>query len=258
MGNPRKKSTTPTTPQAVLEDAADKAAQIHQSAVLERRYTDLGEATKYALTIKDERKQAEYFRRLKRLRDVTEYDYFVEIAQPLTELQAATVTGDKAAADRAATKVVNGLTAFAEISPEFAAYVKGLEDRIAKLETRMDKVEEETRARRIEEFLAAKFPGEFSPLPPTTGGATPTKPYPAQPTKNPQPITDAASLAQATGATYEAPRRRNILQRALDAIRLGSDKNSSEESGYPGKESYWVRPSASAANNADNGANRKE
>ena len=75
------------------------------------------------------------------LRDITAFDFYSNVQRPLEELQAASATGDSAKATKAEAQLVEGLDEFAKISPKFQAYVKGLEDRIAKSEKRLDNLE---------------------------------------------------------------------------------------------------------------------
>lgn len=255
--NTTKKQPTPTTPQAVLEEAVEVSAEIKAAA----DFTDLGEAVTYALTITDPAKREAYFANLKPLRDITAFDFFSRVKKPLTELQAATATGNKAAAHKAAAKVTDGLEAFAEISPEFRTYVKGLEDRIAALEGN-DKVQD-TRLDRIEACLAALTRGEqvkpFTPYKEQGPTPTPTKPLPVPP-KPKAPITDAESLAQAAGANYEEPDQKvGFLQGLLNAFKLGSGKDSD----LPAQDKYWgeaspKEKSSTDTNNAASGTHGKE
>ncbi|HMS93413.1 MAG TPA: hypothetical protein PKD28_03425 [Candidatus Saccharibacteria bacterium] len=269
--NTTKKQPTPTTPQAVLEEAVEVSAEIKAAA----DFTDLGAAVDYAMTITDTATREAYFANLKPLRDITAFDFFSRVKKPLTELQAATATGNKAAANKAAAKVTDGLEAFAEISPEFRTYVKGLDDRITALESkdtaqdkRLDRLEArqdkiEARQDKIEVCLAAITRGEqvkpFVPHKEQKATPTPTKPIPVPP-KPEAPVTDAESLARAAGASYEAPDQKvGPLRGILNVFKLGSGKDSD----LPAQGKYWSEASpkeksSTDTNNAASGTHGKE
>lgn len=258
-----KKNTTkkrPTTaPQAVLEEAVEVSAEIKAAA----DFTDLGAAVDYALTITDTAKREAYFADLKPLRDITAFDFYSRVKKPLTELQAATATGNKAAADKAAAKVVDGLKAFAEISPEFRTYVKGLEDRIAKLEADIEPLKandpiQDERLDKLEAYLAALTRGQqvkpFDPYKGQKAQPAPTKPLPVPP-KDPHTVEDVEDLAAATGAEYEVPEQKlGLRQRILNAFKLGSTADSDK----PAQGKYWRETKADDNTNATNGTHGKE
>lgn len=230
MGKNTTKKRPAPAPQAVLEEAVEISAEIKAAA----DFTDLGAAVDYARTITDLAKREAYYAELKPLRDITAFDFYSRVKKPLTEMQAATATGDKAAAGKAATKVAAGLEAFAEISPEFRTYVKGLEDRIAALEDN-DQVQD-ARLDAIEQCLAALTHGEqVKPFDPhkdqkAQPAPAPTTPTSTVPPKDPHAVTDAESLAADTGAEYEEPDQGNkggFFQKIVNAFRLGTSKDGS-------------------------------
>ncbi|OYX53622.1 hypothetical protein B7Y92_02120 [Candidatus Saccharibacteria bacterium 32-50-13] len=230
MGKNTTKKRPATAPQAVLEEAVEISAEIKAAA----DFTDLGAAVDYARTITDLAKREAYYAELKPLRDITAFDFYSRVKKPLTEMQAATATGDKAAAGKAATKVAAGLEAFAEISPEFRTYVKGLEDRIAALEG--NDQAQDTRLDAIEQCLAALTRGEqVKPFDPhkdqkAQPAPAPTTPTSTVPPKDPHAVTDAESLAADTGAEYEEPDQGNkggFFQKIVNAFRLGTSKDGS-------------------------------
>ena len=236
MGKNTTEKRPATAPQAVLEEAVEISAEIKAAA----DFTDLGAAVDYARTITDLAKREAYYAELKPLRDITAFDFYSRVKKPLTEMQAATATGNSAAAQKAATQLAQGLEAFAEISPEFKEYVKGLEERIATLEAdikplkandpiqdkRLDYLEDcvarMTRGELVEPFLVWKDRQQTTPAP--------TTPSPTIPPKAEDPITDAKSLARAAGAEHEEPDQGNqggFFQKIVNAFRLGTSKDGS-------------------------------
>ena len=262
MGKNTTKKRPATAPQAVLEEAVEISAEIKAAA----DFTDLGAAVDYARTITDLAKREAYYAELKPLRDITAFDFYSRVKKPLTEMQAATATGDKAAAGKAATKVAAGLEAFAEISPEFRTYVKGLEDRIAALEGN-DQVQD-ARLDAIEQCLSALTRGEqVKPFDPHKGQKAqptpaPTTPSPTIPPKTENPITDAESLARAAGAEHEEPDQGNkggFFQKIVNAFRLGTSKDgSTADSDKPAQGKYWRETKTDDNTNATNGTHGKE
>ena len=256
MGKNTTKKRPATAPQAVLEEAVEVSAEIKAAA----DFTDLGAAVAYALTITDTAEREAYLVSLKSLRDITAYDFYINVKKPLTEMQAATATGNKAAADKAATKVADGLEAFAEISPEFRTYVKGLEDRITALEGN-DQVQD-TRLDVIEQCLAALTRGEqvkpFNPHKGQKATPTPTKPLPTVPPKAKDPVTDEESLARAAEGEHEEPdQKAGFWRKIANAFSLGTGKDgSTTDSGYPDPRKY-AGP-VETDNNAANGTQGKE
>ena len=176
-----------TTPQVVLEDAAKTAQRIKTAA----DFTDLGKATDYALTIADPAAREAYFANLKPLRDITAFDFYSKVQRPLEELQAASATGDSAKANKAEAQLAGGLDEFAEISPKFKDYVRGLEDRITKSEKRLDN---------LESVVARMLRGQFVDVTnlPWEAGQVPTRTSVLP--KLDLPVTDAQSMARAAGS----------------------------------------------------------
>lgn len=264
--NTSKKNTTPTTPQAVLEEGAKVSAEIKAAA----DFTDLGAAVDYARTIADPAEREAYFAKLKPLRDITAFDFYSRVKKPLSEMQAATATGNSAAAQKAATQLAQGLEAFAEISPEFKEYVKGLEERIATLETdikplkandpiqdkRLDYLEDcvarMTRGELVEPFLVWKDRQQTTPAP--------TTPSPTIPPQAEDPITDAESLARAAGAEHEEPEKRvGFWAKVANALNLGMGKDgSTADSDKPAQGKYWRETKTDDNTNATNGTHGKE
>ena len=260
--NTTKERTTPTTPQAVLEEGAKVSADIKAAA----DYTDLGAVLKFARTIQDPNEREAYYANHKDLRNITEFDYARRINLPLVTMQAASATGNSVAAQKAATQLAQGLEAFAEISPEFKEYVKGLEDRIAALEGN-DQVQD-ARLDAIEQCLSALTRGEqVKPFDPHKGQEAqptpaPTTPSPTIPPKTENPITDAESLARAAGAEHEEPDQGNkggFFQKIVNAFRLGTSKDgSTADSDKPAQGKYWRETKADDNTNATNGTHGKE
>ena len=245
MGNNTTKKSRPvratdavgqTTPQVVLQDAAKTAQRIKTAA----DFTDLGKATDYALTIADPAAREAYFANLKPLRDITAFDFYSKVQRPLEELQAASATGDSAKATKAEAQLVEGLDEFAKISPKFQAYVKGLEDRIAKSEKRLDN---------LESIVARMLRGQFVDVTnlPWEAGQVPTRTSVLP--KLDLPVTDAQSMARAAGSpATDAPEEHiGPFKRLMRLFALGDDTTS-----YPDARKY------AGPHTAGNGTQGKE
>ena len=258
--NTTKKRTTPTTPQAVLEEGAEVSAEIKAAA----DYTDLGAVLKFARTIQDPNEREAYYANHEDLRNITKFDYARRINLPLVTMQAASATGNSVAAQKAATQLAQGLEAFAEISPEFKEYVKGLEERIAALEGN-DQVQD-ARLDAIEQCLAALTRGEqVKPFDPHKGQEAqptpaPTTPSPTIPPKTENPITDAESLARAAGAEHKEPEKKvGFRAKVANALNLGMGKDgSTADSDKPAQGKYWRETKTDDNTNATNGTHGKE
>lgn len=264
--NTTKERTTPITPQAVLEEGAKVSAEIKAAA----DYTDLGAVLKFARTIQDPNEREAYYANHEDLRNITEFDYARRINLPLVTMQAASATGNSVAAQKAATQLAQGLEAFAEISPEFKEYVKGLEERIATLEAdikplkandpiqdkRLDYLEDcvarMTRGELVEPFLVWKDRQQTTPAP--------TTPSPTIPPQAEDPITDAESLARAAGAEHKEPEKKvGFWAKVANALNLGMGKDgSTADSDKPAQGKYWRETKTDDNTNATNGTHGKE
>ena len=231
MGNNTTKKSRPvratdavgqTTPQVVLQDAAKTAQRIKMAA----DFADLGEAVDYGRKNLPPMKREAYFATLKPLRDITAFDFYSNVQRPLEELQAASATGDSAKATKAEAQLVEGLDEFAKISPKFQAYVKGLEDRIAKSEKRLDN---------LESIVARMLRGQFVDVTnlPWEAGQVPTRTSVLP--KLDLPVTDAQSMARAAGSpATDAPEEHiGPFKRLMRLFALGDDTTS-----YPDARKY--------------------
>ena len=246
MGNNTTKKSRPvratdavgqTTPQVVLQDAAKTAQRIKMAA----DFADLGEAVDYGRKNLPPMKREAYFATLKPLRDITAFDFYSNVQRPLEELQAASATGDSAKATKAEAQLVEGLDEFAKISPKFQTYVKGLEDRIAKSEKRMDN---------LESIVARMLRGQF--VDPTNlpweAGQVPTRTSVLP--KLDLPVTDAQSMARAAGSpATDAPEEHiGPLKRLMRFFALGDNTES-----YPDTRKYAGPITPTTANNGTQG-----
>ncbi len=245
MGNNTTKKSRPvratdavgqTTPQVVLQDAAKTAQRIKMAA----DFADLGEAVDYGRKNLPPMKREAYFATLKPLRDITAFDFYSNVQRPLEELQAASATGDSAKATKAEAQLVEGLDEFAKISPKFQAYVKGLEDRIAKSEKRLDN---------LESIVARMLRGQFVDVTnlPWEAGQVPTRTSVLP--KLDLPVTDAQSMARAAGSpATDAPEEHiGPFKRLMRLFALGDDTTS-----YPDARKY------AGPHTAGNGTQGKE
>lgn len=225
-----------TTPQVVLKDAAKTAQRIKTAA----DFTDLGKAVEYALTIADPAAREAYFADLKSLRDIVAFDFYSKIQRPLKELQAASATGDSAKATKAEARLAEGLDEFAEISPKFKDYVRGLEDRITKSEKRLDN---------LESVVARMLRGQFVDVTnlPWEAGQVPTRTSVLP--KLDLPVTDAQSMARAAGSpATDAPEEHiGPFKRLMRLFALGDNTES-----YPDTRKY------AGPHTAGNGTQGKE